>query len=396
MMRKISVQIRLLARIGFAWHWPSPGCPEGSRLRWLARANRFRRYSLPAQLLLHLGATLLWPVGIWQDLKRVERIRKTRREQGKSFPDGYRSWPAFWFALRHNVLPREYLIYELWKPERQRLIDAFLYSNERLGLMLAFNGKEPTPDPVNDKLALAGLCEENGIAHPKRYAPPPKEIEPVPPKTDLWEKPVTGAQGANHRLWQHLPGGDFTCDDDIRTYAELVQEVRHKGTLLQAKLENHADLQPYSNGALIVVRCVTFQLRNGAVTPLAATVQFPFGDATQSRAGITGRVNLVSGIVEDVRNISPFHESVPVHPDTGADFNDLKLPFWPGLIDAARELHQYIPAYCMVGWDIAVTPLGPVIIEGNASWGSEQHQEPSPDPTPILPLIGQLANKSSR
>lgn len=53
------------------------------------------------------------------------------------------------------------------------------------------------------------------------------------------------------------------------------------------------------------------------------------------------------------------------HPETGAVFKDFQIPFWKETLEmlekAARTMHQVR----YVGWDIAITESGPVIIEGN-------------------------------
>ncbi len=394
MIEKAISSLRQLSRIGFAWHWPAKGCPDGSRLRAIARRHRFHRFPAIAQLLLRGTATLLWPFGVLDDLQLVGRILHRRRTDGKAAITGYHPLNAFLFALRHNVSPREYLIYQLWLPEHQTQIDAFLYSNERLGLMLALNGK-PLPverNPIESKLALARLCEREDIAHPTLYAPKPDGAEtPPPPKGDLWEKPTRGYHGRSHRHWVQIEPGQFESESDQKSLSDLIADVTtRKESVLQAKAENHPDLTGFTNGALVVIRLVTGLKPDGQAVPLFATIQFPFGEANQSRSGLIGRLDVKSGNVQTVKSTSAFYEPEDMHPDTGKTFLPLTVPLWSDALAETCRLHTHISNYTLIGWDIAITPDGPVILEGNSSWNSEQHQEASPAPTPILPMLPTL------
>ena len=52
------------------------------------------------------------------------------------------------------------------------------------------------------------------------------------------------------------------------------------------------------------------------------------------------------------------------HPDTGFKFENFKVPYFKEACELAKEAAKYIPNG-FIGWDIALTPNGPTIIEGN-------------------------------
>ncbi|MDX9740774.1 MAG: sugar-transfer associated ATP-grasp domain-containing protein [Gammaproteobacteria bacterium] len=58
-----------------------------------------------------------------------------------------------------------------------------------------------------------------------------------------------------------------------------------------------------------------------------------------------------------------------VHPDTGERFEGRQLPEWPRVLEVCRRAAAAFSGIRAVGWDVALTPDGPVIIEGNATWG---------------------------
>jgi len=57
------------------------------------------------------------------------------------------------------------------------------------------------------------------------------------------------------------------------------------------------------------------------------------------------------------------------HPDTGICFEGLILPEWSSVLDTCRRAAALFSGTRTVGWDIALSTDGPVIIEGNSDWG---------------------------
>ena len=61
-------------------------------------------------------------------------------------------------------------------------------------------------------------------------------------------------------------------------------------------------------------------------------------------------------------------ELYETHPDTGARIADFQLPDMDAVRALITEVALVIPEVRYVGWDIVVTPTGPVLVEGN--WGA--------------------------
>ncbi|MBR2735607.1 MAG: hypothetical protein IKE05_05395, partial [Clostridia bacterium] len=56
------------------------------------------------------------------------------------------------------------------------------------------------------------------------------------------------------------------------------------------------------------------------------------------------------------------------HPMSGIKFQNYQLPFWEESIELVKKLHNVFPEFSSIGWDIAITEDGPIVIEGNSSW----------------------------
>ena len=68
------------------------------------------------------------------------------------------------------------------------------------------------------------------------------------------------------------------------------------------------------------------------------------------------------------------------HPDSGETIIGRTLPHWPEVKRIAVAAHEEFKTLPSIGWDIAITEDGPVIVEGNSQWGTDgvqmSHQKP--------------------
>ena len=59
------------------------------------------------------------------------------------------------------------------------------------------------------------------------------------------------------------------------------------------------------------------------------------------------------------------------HPETGVSIDGFRIPFWQEAVELARDAHLRFDSFGYLGWDVAITPTGPKIIEANAWVGSQ-------------------------
>jgi hypothetical protein len=60
-------------------------------------------------------------------------------------------------------------------------------------------------------------------------------------------------------------------------------------------------------------------------------------------------------------------EWVEKHPTSGLTFSGYQIPHWAETKALAARAHDLFPEFGVFGWDVAVTPEGPLIIECNAN-----------------------------
>ena len=59
------------------------------------------------------------------------------------------------------------------------------------------------------------------------------------------------------------------------------------------------------------------------------------------------------------------------HPTTGQVFSGFQVPMWKEAVELAIQAHHTFPSIHFVGWDIAILPKGPVLVEGNALFDTD-------------------------
>jgi hypothetical protein len=60
-------------------------------------------------------------------------------------------------------------------------------------------------------------------------------------------------------------------------------------------------------------------------------------------------------------------EVCEMHPTTKWKLKGTKLPFIKESVELVKNMAKVVPELSYIGWDVAITPSGPVIVEGNGA-----------------------------
>lgn len=80
--------------------------------------------------------------------------------------------------------------------------------------------------------------------------------------------------------------------------------------------------------------------------------------------GILASVDLETGIVSS-NGVTEDNEEYICHPNSGIQITGFKVPLWKNAIDLVTELSLLVPEQPLVGWDLALTDKGWIMVEGN-------------------------------
>lgn len=151
--------------------------------------------------------------------------------------------------------------------------------------------------------------------------------------------------------------------------------------LAQDPLPQHPDIAQLHPSSLNTVRIITFL--TGEPTVFMAYLRIGCGGSVSdnvSNTRIAVSVNSENGRVMDLGVMidSRGARHITAHPETGVAFGSIRIPGWADCLKLVKTAHHALPELRTVGWDLAITPDGPVLVEGNDDWGSEiaMHLDP--------------------
>jgi hypothetical protein len=367
-------RILTLLRRGFPFHIASKTIAPLERLRAIAPARLFAHRPRTVRFLIRLAMSLGWPVIALWDCVAVVRLTP-----GLSWQHLHRLLDIYAVALRNNVQPIEYAIYRLNEERQRSKLPEFLYNNDLPALALLGSRQEGSRD-VNDKVRFAQICSSHALSVVSTLAAfqggeqivPQTPFRPTLPK--IWVKPVRGARGEGSEAWIKL--GDVYCNSrGERISADsFASHCIAEDCLVQPFLTNHPDLEPLTNGALAALRVVTGRRRTGEIELIGSYLMLPFGRMQNSTHGIVCAVDEMTGRIN--RALEPGRLSdISRRPDTDMDLIGAAIP----LVREAKTLvarahREGFAHFVFLGWDVAITEKGPILLEANINWFAMYHQ----------------------
>jgi hypothetical protein len=239
-------------------------------------------------------------------------------------------------------------------------------------------------EPLADKRLFYRRCNSVGLPIPETVA----EFEGGDirwwserqlPRCDLFVKEGASLCGAGAARWDFAgdnkwKGADGRLLDEVELLRELCDQSHSVMMVLQRRVKNHPDLAAFGPAGLCTVRIVTIR-EPGDDSPhlLLAAFRMPTGGNVAdnfARGGLACPVDLTTGTLglATYKALSLAHLDVSKHPDTGIIIPGRELPNWKQVRELAICAHHVFAEFPSVGWDIAVTPEGPVLVEGNYNW----------------------------
>ena len=194
------------------------------------------------------------------------------------------------------------------------------------------------------------------------------------PRTDLFSKWGTSFGGEATNCWCYKDGWYFGRDrqplSSTELFAQLAAQSRNGVVLLQPRLVNHPAIARLSPRALSTIRVMTTMRPGMPPQFLTAVLRMATGDATAdnfAQGGIAAPVDSATGVLGNARGLDDigWTQLHRTHPDTGVPIVGLQLPCWPESVRLALRAHALLGGVPVVGWDVAVLPGGPVLVEGN-------------------------------
>lgn len=291
--------------------------------------------------------------------------------------------------LRDRMWPHEARLLRGDLP-RIRALRSQLYLQIEHQIALAPHAQTLARAGLADKGAFAEFCREEGLA-----AIPTLRVNAA--DATEWErafaatasdcafiKPARGSGGHGSALLQRTAAHSWRLTDASGVHegelATVIRGHRSAGALvMQPLLTNHPELAAWAGSPLATFRTVTAQAGDGEVVVLSMLAEIPCGEERPIPKGwciipvdpLTGRL---SSVDETAITALP-----PALRDRAAGLAGRTVPQAEGLAGLACAAHRRMiaaapePLPPMIGWDVALTAAGPVLVEPNWNWSVAAH-----------------------
>jgi hypothetical protein len=411
------IRVRLLHRLLTPGGLGRP--TDAARIRGWSRLLDWREASLKQRL--HLVHRALWtPVRAWREAG-VQTARFGAAVQAVAHISPWiQRRQLWWLAVWHGINADSYLDFQLYDARRRRRANAYLQEPEHTRTARWLDRQDPDSDAPHfrDKPKFAEWCRARGLPGvpalleydggtlvASTLAGDPAACLP---KCDLFSKPNDATGGHGTERWTYARDEDGTdrwigADGRSRSSSELLAEIARTSVtlplknertsrrmLLQRCVRNHQNLLPLAPRALSTVRILAFRAPGGPAQAVLAVFRMAVGSAPADNfhlGGIIAPVDLATGrLGSALRRDGPVLVPVERHPDTGVVIAGHELPHWRETVELSTHALDLARGLPLVGWDIAITDDGPVLIEGNMASNPDIAQAPTGIPLSDTPF----------
>ena len=152
----------------------------------------------------------------------------------------------------------------------------------------------------------------------------------------------------------------------------LLKTFTKSNYIIQERIVQHPELNKLCSTAVNTIRLVTLITPEEEIIAVRAGLRIGReGSCVDNcaKGGIFVGIDMNTGKLMKKGIIKPPHgKLVYQQPDNGIVFEGFEIPFFKEAVETAKELHSKLYRIHSVGWDIAITPDGPMFIEGNSLW----------------------------
>ena len=193
----------------------------------------------------------------------------------------------------------------------------------------------------------------------------------------FFAKPVAANCGSRASIVV-VKDGDFTVDGEKISFDQLIEGG--DDFIFQPVIENHADIKEINPSSLNTLRLVTCRRKDGTLE-LWGPGMMRIGRANATVDNFAkGGIGVGIDLSGRLKKYGYSHDwelnygKTERHPDSKVLFEGRAVPFYAESVELALKAHALFPRLLTVGWDIAITPDGPMLVEGNHDWDIEMLQ----------------------
>lgn len=192
----------------------------------------------------------------------------------------------------------------------------------------------------------------------------------------LFLKEIAGYKGSGAFAIEKKDGKLFFNGDSLEIN-EIMDRIPSKQTyIVQEKVVQHSAINQIYPDALNTLRVVSIVFGEDIVI-LGSFLRIGANGSVVdnwSHGGLAVGVNEDGTLMKWGIFKPEYGIKTDRHPNTGLIFEGYRLPYWEEAIDLVKTCHRKFSFIGAIGWDVAFTERGPIIIEGNDDFGGTSLQ----------------------
>jgi hypothetical protein len=356
-----------------------PKPPDAVRLHRAAFRGAWGR--LPRWLAwgIHAYSWGLWAgVYSWRQMMAAldRHARQTKRRFGPTRGRQFRDLIAL--SLFHGVPPVFYYLFGLFRQRRTRWFH-YVFEHELPHWHHVVCGKRDATAAarlLSDKRVFAETLKAAGLPAVDMVAALSKGGRVDPERLfigqSLFLKPVVGSRSEgccelhfDPESGRYRLEGERAVEGKSAILGRVSEKVKERDYLLQPLLVNHPAVEAMCGlSRLATIRLMTGHDGRKAVC-VGAVLEMPVPDDPN-------QWRLMAIDPETGELLKPCETwTEPWAPQDAAGLTALvgrRVPFWKETVQICALAHNQVSDLPAVGWDAAIAPSGPVLIEGNVNW----------------------------
>ena len=164
-------------------------------------------------------------------------------------------------------------------------------------------------------------------------------------------------------------------------YEALFSRSRFHEFIVQPELSQHELLNRMNPSSVNTIRIDTF-IQGDDVINNAALLKMSDGHRytdNWSKGGIIVNIDLDTGVLDNLGKTKAKYGKLFVekHPVSGFCFGGVAIPFWSEVKQLVRAAALVLRPLRFLGWDVAIAPGGPILVEANHDFSIFMSQEAS-------------------
>jgi hypothetical protein len=158
---------------------------------------------------------------------------------------------------------------------------------------------------------------------------------------------------------------------NCKNLQQSFEEYRQRKLLIEQVIVQHPDLNAINPDCVNTVRINAARAFDGSVRLIGACLKCGGAGAVTDNfhsGGVAYPIDMESGKISGAGRNNVDIKDYLRHPGTDFYMPGFQVPYWPEIKDCVKQGMERVPSLGYIGWDIAVSPDGPELIEGNFNW----------------------------